>query len=143
MCGAPQRISTGYGSFVRSTSTAVPALRMIYLSKDEISERASRLAERLAARPEISAELRDGQSVMGGGSTPGQSLPTRLVAVTHARRSAQELEALLRRNRPPIIARVERGWLLLDLRTVLEEQDEEIAGAFERLENTEAQDKLP
>ena len=54
------------------------------------------------------------------------------------RRSAQELEALLRRNRPPIIARVERGWLLLDLRTVLEEQDEEIAGAFERLENTEA-----
>ena len=129
--------------YLRGDLKAVPALRMIYLSKDEISERASRLAERLAARPEISAELRDGQSVMGGGSTPGQSLPTRLVAVTHARRSAQELEALLRRNRPPIIARVERGWLLLDLRTVLEEQDEEIAGAFERLENTEAQDKLP
>ena len=129
--------------YLRGDPKAVPALRMIYLSKDEISGRASRLAERLAARPEISAELRDGQSVMGGGSTPGQSLPTRLVAVTHARRSAQELEALLRRNRPPIIARVERGWLLLDLRTVLEEQDEEIAGAFERLENTEAQDKLP
>ena len=129
--------------YLRGDLKAVPALRMIYLSKDEISERASRLSERLAARPEISAELRDGHSVMGGGSTPGQSLPTRLVAVTHARRSAQELEALLRRNRPPIIARVERGWLLLDLRTVLEEQDEEIAGAFERLENTEAQDKLP
>ena len=72
---------------------------------------------------------------MGGGSTPGQSLPTRLVAVTHARHSAQELEALLRRNRPPIITRVERDRLLLDLRTVFEDQDEQIARAFERFAN--------
>ena len=108
---------------------------MIHTPKEEIAARASRLAELLGTQPEISVELRDGESVMGGGSTPGQSLPTRLVAVTHARHSAQELEALLRRNRPPIITRVERDRLLLDLRTVFEDQDQEIARAFERLES--------
>ena len=53
--------------------------------------------------------------------------------MTHARLSAQELEAALRRNAPPVIARIERDRLLLDLRTVFEDQDEEIFCAFERL----------
>ena len=71
--------------------------------------------------------------MIGGGSTPGQTLATQLVAIAHARRSAQELEAVLRRNSPPIIARVERDRLLLDLRTVFEDQDDEIVRAFERV----------
>jgi L-seryl-tRNA(Ser) seleniumtransferase len=71
--------------------------------------------------------------VIGGGSTPGQSLPTRLLAVTHTGQSAQELEQSLRRNSPPVLARVENDLVLLDLRTVFAEQDEEIARAFERL----------
>ena len=121
------------GLYLRGDLKAIPTWRMIHTPKEEIAARAERLAELLGTQPEISVELRDGESVMGGGSTPGQSLPTRLVAVTHARHSAQELEALLRRNRPPIITRVERDRLLLDLRTVFEDQDEEIARAFERL----------
>jgi len=123
------------GLYLRGDLKAIPTWRMIHTPKEEIAARASRLAELLGTQPEISVELRDGESVMGGGSTPGQSLPTRLVAVTHARHSAQELEALLRRNRPPIITRVERDRLLLDLRTVFEDQDQEIARAFERLES--------
>jgi L-seryl-tRNA(Ser) seleniumtransferase len=71
--------------------------------------------------------------VIGGGSTPGQSLPARLVAVRHSSLGPQDLEAALRRNRPPIIARVEHNRLLLDLRTVLDDQDAAIAQAFERL----------
>jgi seryl-tRNA(Sec) selenium transferase len=53
--------------------------------------------------------------------------------VAHARHSAEELGALLRRNSPPIIARLEHDRLLLDLRTVFEEQEDELAEALARL----------
>jgi L-seryl-tRNA(Ser) seleniumtransferase len=112
---------------------AVPALRMMRRPLEELAGRAASLAGKLAQIPSFSTKLEDGESVIGGGSTPGQSLPARLVAVRHSRLNAQELETALRRNRPPVIARVERDWLLLDLRTVLDEQDAEIVQAFERL----------
>ena len=112
---------------------AIPALAMIQASKDEIAERAGRLAERLLARAGVSARLEDGASVIGGGSTPGSSLPTRLVSVRVEGLSAAELAARLRRSRPPVIARVERGEVLLDLRTVLEGEDELVSKAFEKI----------
>jgi L-seryl-tRNA(Ser) seleniumtransferase len=119
--------------YLRGKTHAIPALRMIQLSKEAIVPRAERLAAAIAARPGFSARLQDGDSVVGGGSTPGQSLPTLLVAVTHAQHGATQLEALLRRNSPPVIARVEHDALLLDLRTVFEDQDDELARAFERI----------
>ncbi|MFB3923487.1 MAG: L-seryl-tRNA(Sec) selenium transferase [Terriglobia bacterium] len=122
--------------YLRGDLNAVPALRMIYATRDDIAQRAARLAERLAAVPGISAAVEDGDSVIGGGSTPGQSLPTRLVAVTHVRLSATDLEALLRRNSPPIIARIEHGRLLLDLRTVFDEQDEPIVEGFKNIDKS-------
>ncbi len=112
---------------------AIPALRMMRLPLEELSARADLLAGKLGEIGSVSARVEDGKSVIGGGSTPGHSLPARLVAVQHGRLSAQELEAALRRNRPPIIARVERDLLLLDLRTVFDDQDAEIVQAFERL----------
>ncbi len=119
--------------YLRGDLDAIPALEMIRLSRDEIAARAERLAKRISARRAISVELRDGESVVGGGSTPGQSLPTRLIALTHAGRTAPELEALLRDSTPPIIARVERDQVVLDLRTVFPAQDDEIAQAIERI----------
>ena len=119
--------------YLRGQLDSIPALRMMRLSKMEITPRAARLAERVSARPGYCAVVREGDSVMGGGSTPGQALPTSLVAVTHARHSAPELEEMLRRHKPPIIARVEENALLLDLRTVFEDQEDEIARAFERI----------
>ncbi|HKT13475.1 MAG TPA: L-seryl-tRNA(Sec) selenium transferase [Terriglobia bacterium] len=112
---------------------AIPALRMMRLPLQQLSERAELLVAKLAEIPAIFARAEEGQSVIGGGSTPGHSLPARLVAVQHSRLSAQELEAALRRNHPPVIARVERDRLLLDLRTVFDEQEAEILRAFERL----------
>ncbi len=119
--------------YLRGDTQAIPAWRMMQTSPDELAPRAARLAERIRARPEFSARVEDGESVIGGGSTPGQSLPTKLVAVVHARRGAQELEAQLRKQTPAILTRLERDRLLLDLRTVFEDQDEQIAQAFERL----------
>jgi L-seryl-tRNA(Ser) seleniumtransferase len=119
--------------YLRDELDAIPALRMIRATADELAPRATRLAEQIGARPEFSAAVEDGESVIGGGSTPGQSLATRLVVVTHTRHSAQDLEARLRRNSPPVIARIEHDRLLLDLRTVFEDQDGEIVRAFEQL----------
>jgi L-seryl-tRNA(Ser) seleniumtransferase len=123
------------GLYLRGELDQVPALRMMRLTRDQIAARAERLAERLRALPGFGVELEDGESVIGGGSTPGQSLPTCLLAVTHRERPIEQLEAALRSRKdgPPVIARIERDRLLLDLRTVFADQDEEIARAFERV----------
>ncbi|HME01278.1 MAG TPA: L-seryl-tRNA(Sec) selenium transferase [Terriglobia bacterium] len=121
------------GLYLREDYDAIPALRMMRLPVEEISRRAAAVADRLNQCAGCNAVLEDGESVIGGGSTPGQSLSTKLIAVTHATRSATEIETLLRRNNPPIITRVERDRVLLDLRTVFEEQDEVIVQALEGL----------
>jgi L-seryl-tRNA(Ser) seleniumtransferase len=127
----------------RGDLNAIPAWRMIYASKEEIAARAARLAECIAALPGFKAELEDGDSVIGGGSTPGQSLPTKLIAIRHVRYSATELEALLRKNRPPIVTRVERDRVLLDLRTVFESQEEDVIRAHQRLHSSEERGEQP
>lgn len=119
--------------YERGQFDAIPAQRMIRCSREEISRRASHLAGRINALPGFSAQLEDGDSAAGGGSTPGQFLPTRLIAITHAGRSAQSLADFLRQNRPPVIARVESDVLRLDLRTVLDlSQEDEIYRALAR-----------
>jgi len=119
--------------YLRGKTGDIPALRMVGLPVEAIRRRATGLAEKISARPRLAVRVRDGESVIGGGSTPAQSLPTVLLAVTHANHSAQELERFLRRNSPPVIARVEDDALLLDLRTVFEDQDEELFEALEAI----------
>jgi L-seryl-tRNA(Ser) seleniumtransferase len=120
--------------YLRRDFASVPAQRMIRASKEDIGVRAEPLATQLRDLPGLTVSLVDGESVAGGGSTPGQFLPSKLIAVTHERHSAQNLSAALRRNRPPIVARVEANQLLLDLRTVLDDrQEREILLAFGRI----------
>ncbi len=119
--------------YLRGKTDEIPALRMIRLSLEAIRLRATRLAEKISAHPQFSVRIQDGESVIGGGSTPAQSLPTVLLAMTHASHGAQELERLLRRSSPPVIARVEEDALLLDLRTVFEDQDGELLQALEAI----------
>jgi L-seryl-tRNA(Ser) seleniumtransferase len=119
--------------YLQGRLDAIPALRMMRLGCKEITPRAERMAERISAQPGFIAVVRPGESVIGGGSTPGQVLDTTLVSVSHARHSAQELEATLRLHRPAIIARVELSELVLDLRTVSPEQEDTIAKAFEQI----------
>lgn len=90
----------------------LPALAMLRLSYDDIAKRARALA---AAIP--GAEVIDGHSLAGGGSTPDQTLPTALIAIDkrHERR--------LRNGNPPIITRVDNDKVLIDLRTVLPEEE--------------------
>ena len=113
-------------AYVRQDYDAVPALRMMRLSKDEIARRAESLAKKIESK-QVKAELIDGESVIGGGAAPGATLPTKLIAITHEKFSADELGAQLRSCTPPVIARVEEGRVLLDLRTVAPEQEETMA----------------
>jgi L-seryl-tRNA(Ser) seleniumtransferase len=121
-------------AYVKGDHDAVPVLRMLRLSKDEIKQRAEKIISPVEAAATKSVPLKlklvGGESLIGGGAAPSASLPTCLIAITHADFSADELNARLRAATPPIIARVEEGQVLLDLRTVFPEQDANLAEAL-------------
>jgi len=119
-------------AYGRRDHDAVPTLRMMRLSKEAIGERAQALAARVAA-PKLKVEIADGESILGGGAAPSSVLPTRLLAITCEDLSADELATRLRGSEPPIIARVEDGRVLLDLRTVFPEQDSAVGAALGRI----------
>jgi L-seryl-tRNA(Ser) seleniumtransferase len=119
-------------AYVKRDHEAIPTLKMMRLTKEEIGKRAEALAASLKS-PRLKTEIVDGESVIGGGAAPSSVLPTRLLALSCAGLSADELATLLRTSDPPIVARVEDGRVLLDLRTVFAEQDALIAAALQRI----------
>ena len=109
----------------------VPTLRMLGRRLGEIIEQAERLADSLTRRvPRANVTVINGSSQMGGGSLPGQDLPTRLVAVRHADYGAEELAARLRRGSPPIFTRIANDQVLIDPRTLLEGDEEPLLAGF-------------
>jgi L-seryl-tRNA(Ser) seleniumtransferase len=115
-------------AYVCGDFDALPSLRMIRAGAEEIGARAQRVAQELkrvlnSAQAEI--EIADGQSVIGGGSTPTEHLRTRLMRIASAKYSATQLEERLRTNaeHTPVLARVSEDRLVLDLRTVFPSQE--------------------
>jgi L-seryl-tRNA(Ser) seleniumtransferase len=121
-------------AYVKGEHDAIPALRMMRLSKEEIGRRAEAVAKGTQSS-QLLVEVLDGESVIGGGAAPSATLPTRLLAITCQGMSANELSSSLRASDPPVIARVEEGRVLLDLRTVFPEQDETIISALRCIGN--------
>ena len=119
-------------AYVKRDFDAIPAVAMMRLPKETIAERAERVAELLRAAGLV-AELRDGESILGGGAAPSSSIPTTLLAISSEHHSAAEMLKQLRHHDPPIVARVEDDRLIVDLRTVWPEQDEIIAAALVKL----------
>jgi L-seryl-tRNA(Ser) seleniumtransferase len=119
-------------AYVRRDHDAIPTLRMMRLTKESIGERAGKLAVQIDSR-KLKTEILDAESILGGGSAPSSVLPTRVLAVSCEGLSADELAGRLRGSDLPIIARVEEGRVLLDLRTVFPEQDMAIAAALARI----------
>lgn len=101
----------------------LPIWQSLALSPDDIRPRATRLAEQLGS----AADLREGMSVVGGGSMPGEGMSSVLVDIDPTPARETTLMARLRAADPPVIARTERGRVVLDLRTVSPEQDELLA----------------
>lgn len=97
---------------------SIPVMRMISLSLDEIRTRAERVAKQLDGIP---WRIRQGESAIGGGSTPGQQLPTWVIELSVS--DPTSLEQRLRGAKTPVIARIDHDKVLLDLRTVKEDEE--------------------
>ena len=113
--------------------TTVPVQRMLTMTAAEIRARADAVANAVRGNHGWRADVVKGASAIGGGSAPGVELPTWLVAIEKAGTTPDGLEVALRRQTPPIIARIERDRVLLDLRTVLPEQDSTLLACLARL----------
>jgi len=111
----------------------VPALRMLSATRGEIEKRARAFTRRLRKRVPpgaLGVEIIEGQSAVGGGSAPTTHPATALLALTHARLSASALEEALRKATTPVVARILGERVVLDLRTVAEDEE---AGLLEAL----------
>lgn len=105
---------------------AIPVMRMIAMSPEVLARRASDLVERLRAAG-VPCEVGTGLSTIGGGTTPGATLPTTLVRIRAT--SADALAAALRRGAPPVVAFIADDDVCLDPRTVSEDEDDLLVAA--------------
>ena len=117
-----QALETTLRHLVLERWDQIPALRMISQSRDELHTRSQRLISRLDG---VRAEVIEGSSVIGGGSTPEQPLPSWLIAIYCA--DIVDAERRCRLSDPPVVARIEDGRLLFDLRTVFTNEEDELA----------------
>jgi L-seryl-tRNA(Ser) seleniumtransferase len=108
----------------------VPVWQMISAVPSEIEARAGDVIANLGEHG-AGWEIGDGRSAIGGGSLPDETLATRLLVAPPAV-NAGELAASLRSQRPAVVARIEHGRLLLDLRTVLPHEDGTLASVLGR-----------
>jgi L-seryl-tRNA(Ser) seleniumtransferase len=117
----------------------LPALAQLDASAGALADLAARLAQAIRAALDqaatgasaavrgVAVEVVPEASEVGGGALPGAALPTTAVALTWAGRSAAALERRLRLGRPPIVARIRDDRVLLDARTLLFEDPDEVA----------------
>ena len=113
----------------------VPLLAMLTASEEELKTRAQTLCNALGALPGVNAEIKQGESYSGGGSLPDEAIPTWLVTVRTDRCSPDQIATKLRAQSPPVIARIADEAIILDLRTLSDEDSDEIAIAFQRIQD--------
>jgi L-seryl-tRNA(Ser) seleniumtransferase len=119
--------------YVRQNHEAIPFLRMMRVPPDQVRERAESLQEKLRPARRLSTEIIAGESLVGGGSAPTSTLPTFLLAMTAQGLSADEFSARLHLGTPAVVARVDEGRVLLDLRTVAETEDSSLLRALNEI----------
>ena len=113
-------------SFQRENSfDEIPVLQMISMSAETLKKRTEDFAEKL--KDNLSFEIIRGFSVIGGGSAPTTKLETFLLSIAHETYSANQIEEFLRNSKTPVIARILEDKLLIDLRTVSEDEEQSLA----------------
>ena len=111
---------------------AIPTLALITRPLADIERQARNLVRTLKRRwgAKIKVEVRASEGRVGGGALPGTGLPSRALALEIPPLASHELEEKLRRTHPPVIARLEHGALLLDLRTIQEDEHPALLAAL-------------
>jgi L-seryl-tRNA(Ser) seleniumtransferase len=115
---------------VRQDYDAIPALRMIYATAEEIRTRAESFVDRLGSIPGTTIDIVEDRSVIGGGTAPNKTLPTFVIALSSDRYTAEQLQERLRTQSLPVIARIEDDRLMLDLRTVFEHEERALSAGI-------------
>jgi L-seryl-tRNA(Ser) seleniumtransferase len=117
-------------AYLREDYDSIPTLRMMRVSQSELQHRGEDIVRQLRENsPPIEIEIVESRCVLGGGSAPGSTLPSRAIAL----RSAVSADNILQRLRqwdPPIIARIEADCVILDLRTIGPQHDKTIVAAL-------------
>ncbi len=114
-------------------SRTIPILGMVLAGPASLEARCGRVVRALDGHAGLLAQVVDGESTVGGGTTPGLVLPSRVIALRHRREGPDWLDAWLRDADIPVVGRIERDRLLLDLRTVLPGEDEPLAALLARV----------
>ncbi|HEX3152209.1 MAG TPA: L-seryl-tRNA(Sec) selenium transferase [Gemmataceae bacterium] len=107
----------------------IPTLRMLGMTQEAIRGRGESLATQLRAIPGVTVEVRDDSAFVGGGSLPDLPVPTTVLAVTVDGLSDAVFAERLHAGNPAVLARVQDGQVLFDLRTVFADQEAELVGA--------------
>lgn len=119
------------GSYRRGALDEIPAIAMIRATPQEIEERSRNFIRELTGSLPMNGldiEITEGESLAGGGSTPAQSLPSKVIRIRSERRSAAQIEQRLRHGLgASVVARIEDDCVVLDLRTVFAEQETALA----------------
>lgn len=113
----------------------IPGMSMAYTSLDTIKKKAHSLKKSIrgVARDKIEVNIEKGFSEMGGGSLPGEHMPTYLVLLSHKELKDTELLVALRNEEPPVIARIKSGKVVLDPRTIFSSELGDIREAVKRI----------
>jgi L-seryl-tRNA(Ser) seleniumtransferase len=112
----------------------IPTLRMLSTAEEELKKKAKKVAKYLKNVKGLSVSIVRELSVCGGGSLPELKLPTYCVAIKHQKISLQELYEWLLKQEPPVVGRLKDDLLLLDMRTVLEEDIKPLISVLKGLE---------
>ena len=109
----------------------IPTLSMILANDTDLLKKAKTLAAKLRkATGDYLIEVEKDISMVGGGALPIEELPTRVVSISAKKISTAELEKRLRESKPPVVVRVKEDKILLDVRTILPEDMDDLVAAL-------------
>lgn len=114
---------------------AIPVLRQLSMPAEEIASRAGEVMRAASPLERVRLEIVDGYSAVGGGAGPGMQIETKLISISHAEATPEEIMTRLRNNDPiPVIARIEDDRVVLDLRTVAIDDEPVVIAAIRQID---------
>jgi L-seryl-tRNA(Ser) seleniumtransferase len=115
-------------SYVRDEARSeIPTQAMLFTTPEELQSRAEAIKNEIADVPNLQLKIREDVAQVGGGSLPAVELPTVVIAMTHQKLSADDLASRLRTGRIGVFVRIQNDEVLLDIRSVLPEDDSRLA----------------